>query len=369
MATFLRKFATQSDYEAATLTQPCVSLISDMYDVKFDHIPAKATLTQSDGWVYVKHCDKWNDLSKYDFDSNKYDYTKVTDAVIGECTTELKNTFNDFTSLTSVTIPESVTIVDGAFQSCTSLTDLELPSSVTQVKGYHTIMGCTALTAMTIWAETPPTTNDSQPLWGADNVNIFVPRASVDAYKAANGWSYYASKIFPIPYAFEGYYSDGTSKLVKNLDSTTLGIYTVQERYSTSSQDETRYTGMTDAFVGGNVATIGSNAFKPNSHGTMLSSVTLGDSVTTISDSAFAEVSTLKEINIGSGVTSIGQFAFMNCTGLTTITITATTPPTIDSSFTFYNCSSLAAIYVPAESVSAYQAAWSDFSSIIQAIS
>lgn len=368
MATFLRKFATQSDYEAATLTQPCVSLISDMYDVKFDHIPAKAILTYDNGLKYVKHCDAWPDLTKYDITPSGYDYTKVTDAVVGDCVNELTNTFQQFYSLTSVTIPNSVSAVGATFTNCISLTDLELPSSITQFKNYQLFYGCSALTAVTIWAETPPSCNYPA-LLGADNANVYVPRISLSAYKTATNWSQYADRIFPIPYAFEGYYSDGTSKLVKNLDSTTLGIYTVQERYSTSSQDETRYTGMTDAFVGGNVATIGSNAFKPNSHGTMLSSVTLGDSVTTISDSAFAEVSTLKEINIGSGVTSIGQFAFMNCTGLTTITITATTPPTIDSSFTFYNCSSLATIYVPADSVSAYQAAWSDLSSIIQAIS
>ena len=83
-----------------------------------------------------------------------------------------------------------------AFYGCTGLTSINIPSSVTNI-GNYAFYGCIGLTSITINAITPPTlgtnvfnnTNDCQ---------IYVPSDSVDAYKAASGWSSYASRIQPI---------------------------------------------------------------------------------------------------------------------------------------------------------------------------
>lgn len=71
---------------------------------------------------------------------------------------------------------------------------------------------------------------------------------------------------------------------------------------------------------------------------------------------------------IGSGVTFIGANAFKRQHNLTSITIRATTPPTLDSTSAFQYTNDCP-IYVPAESVTAYQTAtnWSAYASRIQA--
>ena len=98
-----------------------------------------------------------------------------------------------------------------------------------------------------------------------------------------------------------------------------------------------------------------------------INSVTIPSNVTVIGDRAFLCCSNLKFVTIGSGVTSIGQRAFADC-GLTSITINATTPPTLSSS-AFTNTNNCP-IYVPAGSVTAYKTAtnWSSLASRIQAI-
>lgn len=97
-----------------------------------------------------------------------------------------------------------------------------------------------------------------------------------------------------------------------------------------------------------------------------LVSVTIPDSVMSIGNTAFSNNQSMVSADIGSGVTDIGTMAFSNSTN-TTLTVRATTPPTLGS--TAYG-PNLTAIYVPAASVDAYKAAnrWSTYASIIQAI-
>ena len=112
--------------------------------------------------------------------------------------------------------------------------------------------------------------------------------------------------------------------------------------------------------LGSTITSIPSGCFKGC---TMLSSVNIPNTVTSIEYEAFMECSSLTSITIPSGVTYIGNRAFMS-SGIVDMTVLATTPPTLGAS----PIQASGHIYVPAESVSAYQAAWSDFASIIQAI-
>jgi hypothetical protein len=68
-------------------------------------------------------------------------------------------------------------------------------------------------------------------------------------------------------------------------------------------------------------------------------------------------------------VTSIGDGAFRACSNLTTLTVQATTPPTLGSSALSGTNTNLV-IKVPSASVNTYKAAsgWSDYASKIQAI-
>ena len=73
-------------------------------------------------------------------------------------------------------------------------------------------------------------------------------------------------------------------------------------------------------------------------------------------------------ILLGSGVTSIANTAFYRQHYLTSITIRATTPPTLESVFALSDTNNCP-IYVPAESVELYRTAtnWSAYASRIQA--
>lgn len=108
-------------------------------------------------------------------------------------------------------------------------------------------------------------------------------------------------------------------------------------------------------------ATIESHTFE-NGVGT----VKFETNLTTIGKWAFL-FTEITEIIIPKTVTNIGIAAFGGCTGLTSVTIEATTPPTLGSSaFNDVNCT----FYVPAESVDTYKESndWSSFASRIQAI-
>lgn len=77
-----------------------------------------------------------------------------------------------------------------------------------------------------------------------------------------------------------------------------------------------------------------------------LISVTIPDSVTTISSGTFEDCSNLVSVNIPNGVTTIEENAFFNCTSLTEIRSKAVIAPTINSS-TFRNVKTDGVLYVP----------------------
>ena len=122
-----------------------------------------------------------------------------------------------------------------------------------------------------------------------------------------------------------------------------------------------------------------------------LTSVTIGNSVTSIGEGAFNKCPNLTSINIPQSVTNIGNKAFVGCTGLTSITIgnSVTTigekafsgcdriqfiysknpvPPTCASTNTFASdIYKYAYLYVPTKSVQQYKTAyeWRNFTNIM----
>ena len=118
---------------------------------------------------------------------------KVPDSVvsIGE------SAFDFCLELTSVTLGNSLSYIDDyAFYDCDGLTTITIPKSVTII-GNGVFQDCTMLESVYVKSTVPPTLYSYVFELNVSDRKIYVPRASLDAYKTASGWSKYASAIEP----------------------------------------------------------------------------------------------------------------------------------------------------------------------------
>ena len=129
------------------------------------------------------------------------------------------NTFKNCSNLTSIDIPESVTSIgESAFEGCSSLVSLEIPSSVTSIEnntfkncssltsidipesvtsiGESAFEGCSSLKSITSFAKKVPTTADNAFDNCPEDMIIYVPEISLNAYKINYPW--YLYKILAI---------------------------------------------------------------------------------------------------------------------------------------------------------------------------
>jgi len=126
-----------------------------------------------------------------------FHYSRVSSCTIGSGVTTIGQQAFYTCNLTSITIPNSVTSIGyGAFGQC-PLTSVTIGSGVTSIGG-DAFGRCTRLTSVTIQTTTPPTVG-SNVFEDTNDCPIYVPAASVNAYKTASGWSTYASRIQAIP--------------------------------------------------------------------------------------------------------------------------------------------------------------------------
>lgn len=280
---------------------------------------------------------------------------------------------------TDYSIPDGVTkIEDWAFYDCNKLTVMTIPSSVATI-GEYALNFCTGLTKLFVHAKTPPTVGTNAFI----NVNlaipVYVPAASLDAYKAANIWQEFTKlqalvtefTVDNLKYKVTDYIADEVeltgyaTKPTGKLDipaSVTYGSKT----YSVTSIVEQAFDGcsaITEVTIPASVTSVGSDVFNGCSS---LTQATIGDGLTEISTSMFTNCSALEKLVIGKGVTKIESFAFANCSNLKEITVLASNPPSVASDRSFENVSRDIPVYVPLEALSAYKAAsvWKGFTNL-----
>lgn len=106
------------------------------------------------------------------------------------------NCFYQCMSITDIVLPSSLTTIgNNAFQTCQSITEITIPASVTSI-GTDAFRYNYGLLAYHFLSTTPPTLGNSTVFGGIHaNCKIYVPAASVNAYKTATNWSTYASYI------------------------------------------------------------------------------------------------------------------------------------------------------------------------------
>ena len=241
--------------------------------------------------------------------------------------------------LTSVTIPDSVTTIEeGAFSDCTNLASVTIPDSVTTIGGWA-FRDCHSLTSVTI-PDSVKTIGDYALCYCTNLTSVTIP----DSVKTIGAGVFCGCESLK---EFKGKFAaDGGRCLIK--DNTIIA-------YAEASG--TTYT------IPDSVTTISESAFYDC---TSLTSVTIPDSVTTIGIYAFEGCEGLASVTIPDSVTTIGEEAFSYCDSLKAVYCKPTTPPAGGNKM-FYDNAAGRKIYVPAGSVEAYKAKeyWSDYKDYI----
>lgn len=207
-------------------------------------------------------------------------------------------------------------IGEDALKDNTTITSVTIPASVTEI-GSNAFAGCTNLTSVN---------------YEGDWSNLTIQSGNPAVQDAAN------APLFDFDFT-----PDNTAAIVTNY------------KYNGAAADVT----IPSRYKGKPVTTIGHAAF----FNSAVTSVTIPDSVTSISDSAFINCPQLTNISIPNSVTYIGFSAFNSCTSLKSITLPSSLS-TIQS-YAFCNCGNLETIRIPVSVTSIGNNAFADCPSLM----
>ena len=267
----------------------------------------------------------------------------LSSVTIPDSVTSIENgVFYNCSGLTSITIPDSVTgIGDSAFSGCSGLTSITVPDSVTSI-GEYVFYGCSGLVEMTL-----PFVGSQRGNSGRKEALFGYIFGTVNYSGGTSIYQYYTNSSYCT------YYIPSSLRRVIITDETILGygafddcsmLTSVTISDSVTSIGGRAFfgcSGLTSITIGNGVTSIGDHAFVYCSG---LTSITIPDSVTSIGNYAFADCSALASITIGNGVTSIGNYAFEDCSALTSITIGNGVTSIGDHAF--HRCSGLTSFFV-----------------------
>lgn len=181
--------------------------VGEIHPLCFAECPILSSITISDNVTEIDHAAFYNchSLSSVTIPSG---VTIISDSL-----------FTGADNLSTVNIPSGTTEIGfQAFYDCLSLMDITIPSGVTKIgdsafrtsywtpsdrEMYNKMMNVANNRVVRCYAQTPPEIGSTvfSIISGSSDIasyKIYVPSASVNAYKVAQGWSIYADRILPI---------------------------------------------------------------------------------------------------------------------------------------------------------------------------
>lgn len=252
------------------------------------------------------------------------------------CETIGEEAFSGCDSLTDITLGSSVKILgDKAFYTCDALERVEIPSTVTDI-GEKTFYSCPALKeaiirAGTVKAGTFYNCRALATLVISDN-------ATLDASFTVGNT--YAKETLETVKIERGEIGISAFNSCPNLTTVELGNSVT----SVGDNAFSKCTALTSVNIGDGVTSIGKNAFNGC---TALTNANIGSGA--IGESAFNGCTSLANVTLGNDVTSIGKNAFLRCAALTAIKI-GSSVRTIES-FAFSGCEALKEVTISAAQV------------------
>lgn len=230
---------------------------------------------------------------------------------IGECA------FYSSKSLKSIVIPDSVTTIGPrAFEGCTDVTTITIGSSVISI-GYDAFNLNNSLESVYCRATTPPTCELNRIISSNNDVTLYVPYESLEAYVIDPWYNYVTEPLF----------------------------------VNTPANNEIWYTTYNNQIV--TPKDVFNTTIKSNTYENGMGVITFNEDLTSIGYEAFKSILTIDSIVIPASVTLIDGDAFYGCKSLYDVYCLPTTPPACRyGAFSDYST-----IYVPSASVSAYKSA------------
>ncbi len=260
--------------------------------------------------------------------------------------------FMSCSALTSVTFPETLTSIGlRAFYGCKKLTDITIPDNVTYLDEFA--FGGTGLKSVYIGSGVKYISTEAY--------SSFYCCYDINSIKVSTSNLYYDSR-----YDCNAIIEKSTRKLILACNNTfipegvvSIAYYafngctkgplsvTIPNSMTSISHGAFRgYTALTSVTIPNSVKSIQDYAFYGCNK---LTSITIPDNVTSIGGEAFHGCSKMTSVIIGNGVKSLAMSAFIECYSLSTITIGSGVTSMTGENFS--NCSRLADVYCYAQDV------------------